>query len=160
MSSPANLQRRPDGAALFIALILLGLSLVIFWQTSQMRLPPLQARVGPQVFPYAIAAGLFLLSIATAFSAWRGKFPARSRDNYGPVLWVVAGLLGQILLVSWAGFAIGTGVLVACTTKAFGRGPLWFTFLVGTAFALVIWFIFARGLQLSLPAGPLERHIP
>ncbi|QYO78050.1 tripartite tricarboxylate transporter TctB family protein [Devosia salina] len=160
MSSGTNLQRRPDGAALVIAVILLAISLVIFWQTSTMRLPPLQARVGPQVFPYGIAAGLFLLSIGTAISAWRGNFPARTRDNYGPVLWVIAGLLGQITLVSWAGFSIGTGVLVACTTKAFGRGPLWFTFLCGTAFAFVIWFIFARGLQLSLPTGPLERLIP
>ena len=73
---------------------------------------------------------------------------------------IVGGLLGQILLVSSLGFSLASGVLVACTARAFGRGPMWFTFLCGTAFAFVIWFIFARGLQLSLPTGPLERLIP
>jgi putative tricarboxylic transport membrane protein len=27
----------------------------------------------------------------------------------------------------------------------------------GIVFAFIVWFIFAKGLQLSLPAGPLEK---
>lgn len=161
MTTPSsNPARRPDGAAFAIAVVLAIIAAVIFWQTSQMRVPPIQARVGPTVFPYVIATGLLLLSIGTAISAWRGRFPARERDDLGPILWVVGGLVGQMLLLSTVGFSIAAGVLVACVTRAFGRGPLWFTFLAGTIFALVVWFIFARGLQLSLPAGPLERLIP
>lgn len=159
-SGPANLSRRPDGAALVIALLLAVVSAVIFWQTSQMRVPPIQARVGPTVFPYFIAAGFAVLAVATAISALRGSFPQRESHDVGPILWVVGGIVGQILLLSTVGFSIAAGVLVACTAKAFGRGPLWVSFLAGTVFALVIWFIFARGLQLSLPAGPLERLIP
>lgn len=150
-------ERRPDGAALVIAAILAGLAVIIFWQTSQMRLPPLQQRVGPTVFPYMIATGLVLLSIGTVVSALRGSFPARSQDDYRPIFWILGGLVGQILLISTAGFSIGTGVLFAFTAKAFGRGPLWQTIPIGTVFAFVVWFIFARGLQLSLPAGILER---
>ena len=149
-------ERRPDGAALVIAAILAGLAIVIYWQTSQMRLPPLQQRVGPTVFPYVIATGLVLLSIGTVISALRGSFPARSKDDYKPIYWIVAGLVGQILLLSTAGFSIGTGVLFAFTARAFGRGPLWKTIPIGTVFAFVVWFIFAKGLQLSLPAGVLE----
>jgi putative tricarboxylic transport membrane protein len=150
-------ERRPDGAALVIAAILAGLAVIIFWQTSQMRLPPLQQRVGPTVFPYMIASGLVLLSIGTVVSALRGSFPARSQDDYRPIFWILGGLVGQILLISTAGFSIGTGVLFAFTAKAFGRGPLWQTIPIGTVFAFVVWFIFAKGLQLSLPAGILER---
>ena len=149
-------ERRPDGAALVIAAILAGLAIVIYWQTSQMRLPPLQQRVGPTVFPYVIATGLVLLSIGTVISALRGSFPERSKDDYKPIYWIVAGLVGQILLLSTAGFSIGTGVLFAFTARAFGRGPLWKTIPIGTVFAFVVWFIFAKGLQLSLPAGVLE----
>ena len=149
-------ERRPDGAALVIAAILAGLAIVIYWQTSQMRLPPLQQRVGPTVFPYVIATGLVLLSIGTVISALRGSFPERSKDDYKPIYWIVAGLVGQILLLSTAGFSIGTGVLFAFTARAFGRGPLWKTIPIGTVFAFVVWFIFAKGLQLSLPAGALE----
>jgi putative tricarboxylic transport membrane protein len=155
-----NLSRRPDGAALVIAVILAAIAAIIIWQTSQMRVPPIQARVGPTVFPYVIAAGLLLLAVGTAISAMRGSFPARGKDNYGPMAWIVGGLVAQILLLSWAGFAIATGVLFALTAKGFGRGPLWQTLPIGIVFALVVWFIFSRGLQLSLPAGPLERLIP
>ncbi|SMQ61869.1 putative tricarboxylic transport membrane protein [Devosia lucknowensis] len=149
--------RRPDGAALVIAAILAGLAVIIFWQTSQMRLPPVQQRVGPTVFPYVIASGLALLAIGTVFSALRNGFPERTKDDYRPIFWIVAGLVAQILLLSTAGFSIATGVLFAFTAKAFGRGPLWQTIPIGVVFSFIVWFIFAKGLQLSLPAGVLER---
>ena len=155
-----NLSRRPDGAAFVIALVLAVIAAIIIWQTSLMRVPPIQARVGPTVFPYVIAAGLILLSIGTAVSAFRGQFPARDKDNYGPMLWIIAGLLGQMFLIGWAGFSIGTAILFAFTAKGFGRGPLWQTIPIGFVLNFVIWFIFSRGLQLSLPMGPIERLIP
>ena len=150
-------ERRPDGAALVIAAILAGIAVVIFWQTSQMRVPLQQQRVGPTVFPYIVATGMVLLAIGTVVSAMRGSFPERSKDDYSAIFWIVGGLVGQILLLSTAGFSIATGVLFAFTAKAFGRGPLWQTIPIGVVFSFVVWFIFAMGLQLSLPAGPLER---
>lgn len=159
-SGEPNLSRRPDGAALVIAAILAAIAAVIIWQTSQMRVPPIQARVGPTVFPYIIAGGLTLLAIGTVVSALRNSFPARDDDNFVPILWILGGLVAQLLLLTTAGFAIATGILFACTAKGFGRGPLWQTIPIGIAFAFVVWLIFAKGLQLSLPSGPLERLIP
>lgn len=155
-----NLSRRPDGAAFVIALVLALIGGVIIWQTAQMRLPPIQAKVGPQVFPYVIAGGLILLAILTAISAFRGQFPEREKDNYGPMLWIIGGLVGQMLLLGWAGFSVGTAVLFAFTAKGFGRGPLWQTLPIGFGLAFLIWFIFSHGLQLALPTGPIERLIP
>ncbi|WP_332713854.1 tripartite tricarboxylate transporter TctB family protein [Pelagibacterium mangrovi] len=151
------LKRRPDGAALVIAAILAGIAIVIFWQTSQMRVPPIQQRVGPTVFPYMVATGLVLLAIGTVVSALRNGFPERSKDDFGPIAWVVGGLVAQILLLSTAGFSIATGVLFAFTAKGFGRGPLWKTIPAGVVLSFIVWFIFSRGLQLSLPSGMLER---
>lgn len=150
-------ERRPDGAALVIAAILACIAVVIFWQTSQMRIPLQQQRVGPTVFPYIVASGFVLLAIGTVVSAMRGSFPERSKDDYTPIFWIVTGLVAQILLLSTAGFSIATGVLFAFTAKAFGRGPMWQTIPIGIVFAFVVWFAFAKGLQLSLPAGLLER---
>jgi len=154
-----NSTRRPDGAALVIAVILAAISIVIFWQTSQMRIPPIQQRVGPTVFPYIIASGLALLAVGTLVSAIRRGFPERSKDAFGPIAWIVGGLIAQILLLSTAGFAVATGLLFAFTAKGFGRGPLWQTIPIGVVFSFIVWFIFARGLQLSLPQGPIERFI-
>ncbi|MHA6691675.1 tripartite tricarboxylate transporter TctB family protein [Devosia sp. A449] len=155
-----NLSRRPDGAALVIAAILAGIAAVIIWQTSQMRVPPIQAKVGPTVFPYVIATGLLALSVGTVVSALRGAFPARADDNFVPIIWIVTGLIAQILLLSTIGFSLATGILFAFTAKGFGRGPLWKTIPIGAVVAFIVWFLFAKGLQLSLPSGPLERLIP
>lgn len=152
-------QRRPDGAALVIAAILAGLAVLIFWQTSQMRVPPVQQRVGPTVFPYIVAFGLAVLALGTLVSAIRRGFPERSKDDFAPIAWIVGGLVAQIALLSTAGFSVATGVLFAFTAKGFGRGPLWQTIPMGVVFAFIVWFIFARGLQLSLPMGPVERFI-
>jgi putative tricarboxylic transport membrane protein len=75
-------------------------------------------------------------------------------------LWIVGGLVAQILLLSTVGFSIATGILFAFTAKGFGRGPLWKTIPAGALLAFIVWVIFAKGLQLSLPAGPLERLLP
>lgn len=152
--------RRPDRAALAIAAGLAAVAAVIFWQTSQMPVAAVYARVGPTTFPYVIATGLAALSVATAISALRGGFPEREADNAGPMLWIIAGLVAQMLLIGFTGFSIATGVLFAFTARGFGRGPLWLTIPIGVVFAFFIWLIFARLLQLSLPAGPLEALVP
>jgi putative tricarboxylic transport membrane protein len=152
--------RRPDGAALAIALLLAAIAAVIFWQTLHMPVAATYSQVGPTTFPYIIAAGLALLAAATAVSAWRGRLPEREPERAAPMLWIIAGLAGQMLLLKTAGFAIATGVLFALTARGFGRGPLWLTLPLGIVFALALWVLFARGLQLSLPAGPLERLVP
>ncbi len=151
---------QPDRAGLVIAAILAALAVLIFWQTRQMPVAAQYARVGPTTFPYVISGGLLALAIGTLVSALRGKLPPRERDNPAPMLWIVAGLLAQMLLLKTAGFSIATGALFALTARGFGRGPLWLTLPIGVAFALVIWVIFARGLSLSLPAGFLENLVP
>jgi putative tricarboxylic transport membrane protein len=161
MTDPApKAPRRPDRAALVIAALLAVLAAVIFWKTQGMPVAALYARVGPTTFPYVVAACLAALAVGTAVSAWRGGFPEREADHAGPMLWIVAGLVAQMLLLKTAGFSIATGALFALAARGFGRGPLWRTFPIGVVFAFVIWLIFARLLQLSLPAGPLERLVP
>ena len=114
-------------------------------------------QIGPKAFPYLVAACLFGLAIWTAFSASWGEFPERETQNLPPILWIIGGLAVQMLLLKTAGFSIATGLLFAATAKGFGRGPLWFTVPLGIVLAFALWIVFARGLQLSLPAGPLER---
>ena len=115
------------------------------------------AQIGPTTFPYVIAACLFIVAVCTVFVALRSGFPAREEQNLPPMLWIVGGFAAQMLLLKAAGFSIATGLLFAATAKGFGKGPLWMTVPLGIVLAFVIWVIFAKGLQLSLPAGPIER---
>jgi len=158
--TPAPVGRRPDRAALAIAAGLGVLALVVYWQTSLMPVTAQYARVGPTTVPYVVAAGLAALAVGTAVSALRGGFPAREKDTYGATVWIVGGLIAQMLLLKTAGFSIATGVLFALVARGFGRGPLWRTAPIGIVFAFFLYLVFALGLQLSLPAGPLERLLP
>jgi putative tricarboxylic transport membrane protein len=153
---PAD-QSRTDRAGLVIAAIMAAFSIGMAWSTYNAGGTAAYAPVGPKTVPYIVAGGLFILSIWTAIEALRGDFPEREPQNLSPMLWIIGGLAVQMLLIKSVGFSIATGLLFAATARGFGRGPLWFTIPIGIVFSFVIWFIFAKGLQLSLPAGPLER---
>ena len=155
-NKPASATRRPDGAAFVIAVVLAAIAGVIFWDVSRLAGAAGYSQVGPTTVPHAIAYCLLGLAIWTAIEAWRGEFPERERQEVAPVVWIVGGLAAQMLLLKVAGFSIATGLLFALTAAGFGKRKLWITIPVGIVLSFVVWTIFAKLLQLSLPAGPLE----
>jgi putative tricarboxylic transport membrane protein len=157
MSLPGQEERRrPDWAALAIAAGLALIAAVVLWDAQRIG-GVANYGIGPKTVPIIVGICLAGLAVWTGVEALRGDFPERERQNLPPLVWVVGGLAAQMLLLKVAGFSIATGLLFAATAKAFGKGPLWKTIPIGILIALVVWFIFARGLQLSLPAGPIER---
>ena len=149
-------KRRPDWAALILAVFLLAVAAVVFWDASHLKTIAQYDRIGPSTVPKVVAFGLFCLGIWTAFEAWRGDFPEREQQEVAPVIWIVAGLAGQMLLLRIAGFSIATGVLFALTARGFGKRQIWISLPIGIVLSFVVWAIFSQLLQLTLPAGPLE----
>ena len=159
-TDPQPARRRPDVAALVIAAGLAILGAVVAWDASRLGAGGAYARIGPQTIPYAIAVCLGLLAIWTAVEAVRGDFPEREPQELRPLVWIVGGLLAQLLVIRFAGFSIATALLFACTARGLGsRVPLPVAFAIGLVVATLIWFVFARLLSLTLPAGPLEHLI-
>ncbi|MGO4197244.1 tripartite tricarboxylate transporter TctB family protein [Rhizobium sp. YAF28] len=149
-------KRRPDWAALVIAVFLIAVAVVVFWDASHLKTIAQYDRIGPSTVPKVVALGLFCLGIWTAIEAWRGDFPEREHQEVAPVIWIVAGLAGQMLLLRIAGFSIATGVLFALTARGFGKRQIWFSLPIGIIMSFIVWAIFSQLLQLTLPAGPLE----
>jgi putative tricarboxylic transport membrane protein len=149
-------KRRPDWAALVIAVFLIGVAVVVFWDASHLKTIAQYDRIGPSTVPKVVALGLFCLGIWTVIEAWRGDFPEREHQEVAPVIWIVAGLAGQMLLLRIAGFSIATGVLFALTARGFGKRQIWFSLPIGIIMSFIVWAIFSQLLQLTLPAGPLE----
>ncbi len=152
----ANKQRRPDWAALVIAAGLMALALLVAWDASRLGAGGAYARIGPQTIPYAIAICLAGLAVWTIIAAYRHDFPEREQQDFPPVLWIVGGLIAQMALIKYAGFSIATGVLFAMTARGMGRVSLPLALLSGILISAFVWFVFARLLQLTLPAGPPE----
>ena len=155
--STENSERRPDRAAFVIAAVLAIVAIAITWSTYSASGVASYSPVGPKIVPYIIAFCLFVLAIWTTFEAWRGDFSEREPQEIGPMVWIIGGLAIQMLSMKTVGFSISTGLLFAATARGFGFRKLWFSIPVGIVFSFVVWFVFAKGLQLSLPAGPLEQ---
>lgn len=153
----ANKQRRPDWAALVIAAGLLALALLVAWDASRLGSGGAYARIGPQTIPYAIAVCLAGLAVWTVIAAYRHDFPEREPQDIAPVLWIVGGLIAQMALIKFTGFSIATGILFAMTARGMGKVSLPLALLIGILISAFVWFLFARVLQLTLPAGPPER---
>ena len=155
MASPS--QRRIDVAGLVIALTLLGLAGVVWWDMTKLQiLSPYD--LGPKVMPVIVSVGLATLALGNAVSAFRGDLPERESLDWKPIILILGGLACLIALIAiGGGFMIGTAILFAATSAAFGRRAFVVDFLIGAVLAVFIYLLFAKLLTLSLPIGPLER---
>ena len=150
-------ERRRDWAALAIAAFLAVVAGVMLWDSARLADLGGYSGVGPATIPRVVAFCLLGLAVWTVAAGLRGDFPERPAQNPQPVLWIVAGLALQLMLLKPLGFSIATGILFAFTARAFGKHNLAMTLPIGIVFAFAVWVVFSQLLMLHLPAGPLER---
>jgi putative tricarboxylic transport membrane protein len=152
-------QRRVDVAGLVIALVLLVLAGLVWWDMTKLQLlSPYD--VGPKAMPVIVSIGLALLAIGNGIGAFRGDLPARDSLDWKPIVLILGGLACLIVLIGLGGgFILGTAILFATTSTAFGRRAFLVDFLIGLVLAVLVYVLFSKLLALSLPAGPLERLI-
>ena len=149
-------QRRIDVAGLVIALLLLALAGGVWWDMSKLQiLSPYD--LGPKVMPIVVSIGLVVLAIGNGIGAFQGNLPARDSLDWKPIILILGGLAVLIVLIRiGGGFMIGTAILFATTSTAFGRKAFLVDLLIGAVLAVIIYLLFAKLLTLALPAGPLE----
>jgi putative tricarboxylic transport membrane protein len=145
---------------LAIALGVLALAIVVFWQTQAIPISPIYAKVGPTVMPTIAAAGLGLLSLVLIVSAMRGGWQSEeereTRPDYAALLWVGAGLALNVLLIDRVGFTLASIVLFVCVTRGFGSRRIVHNAAIAAAFALIAYFGFAKTLGINIGGGLAE----
>lgn len=148
---------------LALSLGLLALSGLVLWQTLEIPVSPIYARVGPTIIPMMTALGLCALSLALVVMALRGGWQTDEERAYRAdpkaLAWLAAGLLANILLIGSAGFTIASVVMFTLASKAFGSTRLARDAGIGFAFALASYFGFAKALGINIGAGVLERAL-
>lgn len=143
-----------------IGLGLLGVAATVLWQTLQIPVSPLYAKVGPRVFPYLTAAGLavcagFLIA-AGIRGGWQPEEEGEIALDWRALAFVVAGLAANVALIVPLGFTAASTVLFTLVAYGFGsRKPLRDA-LLGFAVALVAYLGFARLLGVNIGAGLVE----
>jgi putative tricarboxylic transport membrane protein len=159
-TGPAPERAPPDKAAFAVAVLLAALGALIAWNAAHLNANvAAYSRIGASAFPYAIAGLLFAAALGTAAAAAKGEFPDREPLELHRLGWILAGLIAQIILLGFAGFSVATGVLFAFAARGFGGKPLWLTIPIGIVLCFLLYLLFQKGLQLSLPQGPLERLV-
>jgi putative tricarboxylic transport membrane protein len=151
--------RRPDGAAFIIALALMAMGALLIWDGARIPDRGGYSGIGPGDVPKLVGGVLILLGLATAVEGRRGRAEPLPRQQIAPVLLIVGGLALQLVLLKPLGFGIASGILFACTAAAFGKRNLVLTLPLGIIFALAVYGVFDRLLQLNLPAGVPETLI-
>ena len=157
--SPNATERRPNGAAFIIAAALAALGTVLIWQGGSIPDKGGYAGIGSGDLPKFVGYGLLLLAAGHVLSALRASTGAQPRPRFAPVIWIVAGLALQLVLLRPLGFSIASGLLFALTAAGFGKRNLTLTLPIGLGLALLIYGVFDQLLRLKLPAGLLETLI-
>jgi putative tricarboxylic transport membrane protein len=148
---------------LVVALGVLALAIVVFWQTFAIPISPIYAKVGPTVMPLIAAAGLGLLSLALLVSAFRGGWQSeedrQTSQDWLALAWVAGGLALNVALIGPAGFTPASIVMFVCVARAFGsRRPLRDA-SIAAAFALIAYFGFAKTLTINIGGGIVEQAV-
>jgi putative tricarboxylic transport membrane protein len=154
-------------AELALAAGVVVLGAVVVWQTTDIRLTPVNSRVGPRVIPYIVGAGLVLTGIWLAIDILRGNIAhpdagedAEDADPTLPTDWVTVGLLGltllaYYLLIERAGFVIASTLLFFGAAFAMGSRHCLRDLVLGAALSAGAYLLFTEGLSLRLPEGLL-----
>ena len=133
----------------------LALGIFLAVETTQLRVGPTHATVGPTLFPYLVAAGLLIIGALLLYQAFFGHV-AHERGielDFAAVGLICVGLVLQILLIERLGWIIATTLLFTIVARAFGSRRLVIDLAIGLALAVLSYAVFNWGLGLSLPYG-------
>ena len=152
------------GGELAFAGSLLSLGVVVLYDTSKMLVPPGSGTVGPQIFPYLVSGFVIFISLGLFVQIFRGNLGVPEGTEFGEVvektdfksLAMVAGsMLTYPLLIERAGFIIATSVAFFGVAFAYGAKNLLKNLVISIIFSFIVYFAFAKGLNVGLPAGIL-----
>ena len=162
----SRLRERLEELAVALGVVILGG--VVIWQTTQIRLTPVNSRVGPRVIPYLVGAGLVVTGLWFAIDVIRGRLaqPTAGDDaedvdlsldtDWATVAMIAASLLVYLLLLERAGFIIASALLFVGAAFGMGSRHLIRDPVVGLVLSVVTYFVFTEGLSLRLPEGVLH----
>jgi putative tricarboxylic transport membrane protein len=123
------------------------------------------AGIGPNFVPAVVAGGTLIvgawLLVEALMGGWRNRGPEAPEErgehalNVAAFAWVSAGLVGQMALISHAGFVVSAAVLFTSVARGFGSTRWIRDAAIGFVLALAVYLFFTRALSVNLPAGKL-----
>jgi len=152
---------RPVGEIVFACMIL-SLGLVGFIAGIGIQTPSSASDIGPRAFPFLVSALLLIIGVGLIVQLLRGRVGvAEDAEDVDPLVktdWLTVAKLIVFVVVHIAlivplGWPIAAAVLFFGAGWALGAKPWWRNALIGIVLALILQYVFAGLLGVSLPAG-------
>jgi putative tricarboxylic transport membrane protein len=148
---------RRSGAEIALSIGVVALGVVVAAVTATLPSEGGYARIGPNVIPAGVAAGIILLGLWLAYEAFTGGWRKRTEQaevfDSGAFLWVSGALFAHMALIGWAGFVVAGTVLFTFIARGFGSRSWARNVAVGLVLSLAIFYFFVKLLNVNLPAG-------
>lgn len=134
-----------------LGLALIGLAAFAAYQASRFQVIFSYEPVGPKAFPMLLSAVLAGLSLVLVIRPGEnGAWPSRTVAL--KLVLVLGVLLAYALLFTRAGYVLSTGLAVLALARLFGAAGG--KAMIGALLmAVVSYYLFTRGLGISLPSG-------
>ncbi|KRF08934.1 hypothetical protein ASH00_04455 [Arthrobacter sp. Soil782] len=152
---------RPLGELVFAGMIV-GVGVVGFIAGAQIPIPPSAGVVGPRVFPFIVSGIMVAIGIGLVIQLLRGHTGAAEEgEDIDPNVktdWLTVGKLVGFLAIHIAlivplGWPVAAAVLFFGAAWSLGAKPWWRNAIIAVVLALILQFVFAGLLGVSLPAG-------
>lgn len=140
--------------------MLLAFGLFAAFEASKLQTPAgslTQDVLGPGFFPFGLGVAVALLAAIGLLEAWLGprhSAPLLQPGSWRAVLTLVVATVAYVAGVSIVGFVTATFLFVVGTLLAL-RQPGGVSLLTAAVVTGALYLVFARWLQVPLPAGPL-----
>jgi putative tricarboxylic transport membrane protein len=150
----------PGELAISLGLVALG-SFVIY-ETQNIAETQGYAQIGPRLFPYLIGVGLALCGAVLGWEALSGGWrhvpldDAHQEPDWMAFAIISAGVILHMVIIGWAGFILASILLFVLVARGFGSRKPVRDAIIATILAFVVFFLFTKGLGLTLPKGPFE----
>lgn len=151
-----NSSQRNLHADTIVGLVLLGLSLLGFWLTTDFRDVPamLSQNVPPTFFPRLVLGLIALMSIMLALGGLRRQ--AAARQVIAPIVLATAGLILVTPAAIWLAGTWPTLVLVCVSLPLlWGERRMHLIALVALGLPVFVYVVFSAALGLRFPGGLL-----
>jgi putative tricarboxylic transport membrane protein len=121
--------------------------------------------VGPAAVPVVVGVALLVIAVLLARDVLRGghgeaemgeDVDLSNPSDWRTVLLLIAAFLANVVLIDRVGFPISGALLFWGSAYALGSRHYLRDPLIALALSVITYLIFARGLGIGLPAGPLE----
>lgn len=141
------------------------LGLFVLYDAITLEQPGVYSVISPKTFEYIIGGFATLVALMLITEVVRGKYGVAEGTEPGDKFLppdiktmsiVIAAMLIHIFLIESAGYIAAAAVTFYMVTFAFGSRKYVKDLLLSFTFAVVVYFVFSKGLRIFLPDGFFE----